>query len=124
MKTLFIVNPKSGRGKPGRLWPQISDVFRTQDWRFDVAFTEGRGHGKTLARQALQDGSELIIAVGGDGVVNEVVNGMMADGKAVNPRATLGIIPCGRGNDLARMLGSPRETLAAARHSRKATSQC
>ncbi len=116
MKTFFIVNPRSGRGKPGRLWPQISEVFRAQDRTFEVAFTERRGHGKALARQALQDGFELIVAVGGDGVVNEVVNGMMADGKAVNPQATLGIVPCGSGNDLARMLGLPRETLAAARH--------
>ena len=116
MKTLFIVNPKSGRGKPGRLWPRIRDVFRARDWRFDVAFTEGRGHGKALAREAVRNGFELIVAVGGDGVVNEVVNGLMADGRAVNPQSTLGIIPCGSGNDLARMLGLPGETLAAARH--------
>ena len=55
-------------------------------------------------------------AVGGDGLVNEVVNGMFTDGNAVNPQASLGIVPCGTGNDLARMLGLPRETLAAARH--------
>ena len=116
VKTFFIVNPKSGRGRPHRLWPQISEVFRAQGRSFDVAFTQGRGQGKALARQALQDGFDLIVAVGGDGVVNEVVNGMMADGKAVNAEAALGVIPCGSGNDLARMLGLPRETLAAARH--------
>ena len=69
-----------------------------------------------MARQALSDGFEWIVAVGGDGVVNEVVNGLMANGKAVRPQAALGIIPCGTGNDLARMLGLPRDTLATARH--------
>lgn len=116
VKTIFIVNPRSGRGKPAKLWPQISEAFRAQHRSFAVAFTEGRGHAQTLARQALQDGFDLVMAVGGDGVVNEVVNGMMADGKVVSAQAALGIIPCGSGNDLARMLGLPRETLAAARH--------
>ena len=116
MKTLFLVNPKSGRGKPARLWPQISEVFRAQNRSVEVAFTEHRGHGQTLARQALHDGFELIVAVGGDGLVSEVVNGMLAEGKDVNSRPVLGIIPCGSGNDLARMLGLPGETLAAARH--------
>src|ERR1043166_3200198 len=116
MKTLFLVNPKSGRGKPAKRWPEIRDGFRAESWTFDVAFTESRGHATLLARSALMEGFELIVAVGGDGTVDEVVNGMMADGKAVNPAASLGIIPCGTGNDLARMLGLPRETLRASRH--------
>jgi len=82
---------------------------------FEVVFTQGRGHGIALARRAVTDGVDLIVAVGGDGTVCEVVNGMMAGGE-VKPAITLGIIPCGTGNDLARMLGLPRETLAAARH--------
>ena len=116
MKTLFIVNPKSGGGKPARRWPETREVFRAENWTFEVAFTESRGHATQLTRVALKDGFEAIVAVGGDGTVYEVVNGMMADGKAVNPAASLGIIPCGTGNDLARMLGLPRETLAAALH--------
>jgi diacylglycerol kinase (ATP) len=113
---MFIVNPRSGRGKAGERWPQIREILHAENYTFEVAFTQSRGRGTPLARTALHDGFELIVAVGGDGVVHEVVNGMIAEGKAVNPEASLGIIPCGTGNDLARMLGLPRKTLAAARH--------
>ena len=116
MKTMFLVNPRSGRGAAGAQWPRIRDIFQAENRAFDIAFTQRRGHGAALARAALQDGFELIVAVGGDGTVHEVVNGMLADGRAVNPQASLGIIPCGTGNDLARMLELPRQALAAARH--------
>jgi YegS/Rv2252/BmrU family lipid kinase len=116
MKTMFLVNPRSGRGAAGARWPLIREIFQAENRTFDVAFTQSRGHGAALARAALQDGFELMVAVGGDGTVHEVINGMMADGRAVHPQASLGIIPCGTGNDLARMLELPRKSLAAARH--------
>ena len=56
MKTLFIVNPKSGGGKPARRWPEIREIFRAEDWTFEVAFTESRGHATLLTRSALKDG--------------------------------------------------------------------
>ena len=116
MKALFIVNPKSGRGKPAECWPRIAEIFRNENQPFDVAFTQHRGHAATLARDARRVGAGLVVAVGGDGVVNEVVNGLCADGDTGSSTTSLGIIPCGTGNALARMLGLPRETLAAARH--------
>ena len=66
-----------------------------------------------IARDAIRDGIKQVMAVGGDGLVNEVVNGLLTAG---NPEVRLGIIPCGTGNDLARMLGLPRDTVAAAQH--------
>lgn len=115
-KTLFIINPKSGRGKPAKCWPLIAGIFREANWNFDAAFTEHRGHALTLARKAAENGVGAIFSVGGDGTVHEIVNGLFNDGKAINPQLSLGILPCGTGNDLARLLGLPRETLAAARH--------
>lgn len=113
MKTFFVINPKSGRGKPAQCWPRLREIFSAAKWNFSVAFTESRGHAVTLARDAVQNGFERIVAVGGDGSVNEVVNGLLS---APNSQARLGILPCGTGNDLARMLGLPRDTFAAAQH--------
>lgn len=113
MKTLFIVNPKSGRGKPAQCWPRLKEIFSATNCNFSVAFTESRGHAIALSRSAIHNGVEQLIAVGGDGLVNEVVNGLLS---AKNPETRLGIIPCGTGNDLARMLRLPRDTFAAAQH--------
>jgi YegS/Rv2252/BmrU family lipid kinase len=88
-------------------------LFSVEKWNFNAAFTEHRGHAIEIVRDAIRDGCERVIAVGGDGLVNETVNGLLA---AQNPVTQLGIIPCGTGNDLARMLGLPRETFAAAQH--------
>lgn len=116
MKTLFIVNPKSGRGKPAKRWPQISAIFRAANWEFEHVFTQQRGEAAEITRQAAQAGCELIVPVGGDGTIHEVVNGLFLNGKPVNLQTALGLIPSGTGNDLVRVLGLPRETLAAARH--------
>lgn len=116
MKIRFIVNPKSGGGEPAKRWPHVREFFRGENWDFDVAFTENRGHGTALALAALKDGCDLLVTLGGDGLIHEVVNGMFREGKAVNPAASLAIIPCGTGNDLGRALHLPGETMAAARH--------
>lgn len=113
MKTLFIVNPKSGRGKPAECWPRLREIFSAVNPDFSVTFTESRGHAIALSRSAIRDGFERVMAVGGDGLVNEVVNGLLS---AQNSTVSLGIIPCGTGNDLARMLGLPRDIFAAAQH--------
>jgi len=101
LKTRFIVNPRSGRN---RLMATRALAFAAQ--RGDpVVFTAHRGHGAELARQALDDGCDLVVAVGGDGTLNEVA------GALLDTPATLGLVPCGSGNGLARHLGihgSPR----------------
>lgn len=121
VKAFFIINPTSGRGKSAKRWPHIREIFRTAKWQFDFAFTQRRGEAREIARQAVRGNFETIVPIGGDGTIHEVVNGLFADGPAINPDATLGIVPGGTGNDLARALGLPGETLAAARH--LATSQ-
>jgi len=114
-KAFFIINPTSGRGKAAKCWPQIRDLFRAAKWAFESAFTQRRGEAMEIARQAATGGFEIIVPIGGDGTIHEVVNGWFADGRAINPDATIGIIPGGTGNDVARTLGLPSETLAAAR---------
>jgi YegS/Rv2252/BmrU family lipid kinase len=72
-------------------------------------------HAPSLVRDALGEGVSLIVAVGGDGTFNEVVNGFFEDGRAVNPEARLAIVPVGTGSDLRRTLSVPADVEAAAR---------
>lgn len=116
VKAHFIINPASGRGKPAKCWPHIREIFRAVNREFDCTFTQRRGEASEIARQAARAGCELIVPVGGDGTIHEVVNGLFRDGKAINPQTALGLIPSGTGNDLARVLGLPGEALAAAQH--------
>jgi len=108
-----IVNPFARGGIAGKRWPHISKLLKDAGVPFDHDFTEGVGHGIELAREAVAKGYELVIAVGGDGTVNEVVNGLVDErGKG---RATLGIIITGVGNDVVRSLGIPRDHAHACR---------
>ena len=90
MTTLYIINPISGKGKKQR----IAKLLQAKGCK--IAFTEYAGHAEVLAREATD---EVIVAVGGDGTVNEVARGIVGTEKA------LGIIPCGSGDGLARHLG-------------------
>ena len=96
-----IVNPVAGRGAARRAESVVARAFRAQGWAVDVARTEGPGHGQDLAAQAVHQGARHIIAVGGDGTVHEVANGLLRS----DADAALGVVPMGSGNDFAKMLG-------------------
>src|SRR5262249_26868515 len=81
---------------------------------FDVELTTEPGHATTLTREALKSGAELVVAIGGDGTINEVVNGFFDGVRAVAPGAALAILPVGTGGDFIRTLGVPRDLEAAA----------
>jgi len=100
-----IINPAARGGKTARQWPVISELLKRNDIPFDYAFTEGTGHGIDLAKEAVDAGYELVVAVGGDGTVNEVINGIVD--KNGRGRATLGIICTGTGRDCIRSLNIP-----------------
>lgn len=111
----LIVNPAAANGAVGRNWPRVRDFLQAEGAKFDAVLTEEPGHATRLARQALDDGYRTIVAVGGDGTVNEVLNGLVEEG-SVDPEVTLGIIPCGTGADFSRTLGIPRDYVGACRH--------
>jgi diacylglycerol kinase (ATP) len=121
MKTQLIVNPTCGHGRMVDLWPKIQQTLVAEGFDFQVAMTARPGHATELARAALDSGCELIVAVGGDGTLNEVTNGLIAGGQAVNPRAVLGVIPGGTGSDFVRTVGLPHDAIAAAWHLAHAT---
>lgn len=110
----LIVNPMAAGGKVGRQWPRVRRILKEESVEFDAGLTEGVGHATELVCQALEAGYRTIVALGGDGTVNEVINGLMADG-AADPEVVLGIIPAGIGADLARTLGIPSNYMAACR---------
>ncbi len=107
MRTKVIVNPVSGRGRTGRIWPEIARFIEALGICADYVFTEGHRHAVTLASQAVKQGYERVVAVGGDGTNLEVIEGIAGSD------ILMGIIPSGTGNDLARSLGVPRDHFKA-----------
>jgi diacylglycerol kinase (ATP) len=107
---MVIANPASGRGRGQHVISYVSKVLPEKGVRFDLVQTECPGHAAELARQAVSDGYRTIVALGGDGTVNEIINGLCLDlSDDPNPPAvvTLGIVPAGSGNDFAYAIGLP-----------------
>lgn len=100
-KVFFIVNKFSGTGYQPALEAAILKAGKKVDNEIELAFTEGPGHATMLAERAVAAGFDTVVAVGGDGTVNEVAKGLLLS------EAKMGIIPKGSGNGLARHLGIP-----------------
>jgi len=105
-----IVNPVAGAYSTGRKWPVISKLLRRVGLSFDYQYTEGVGHAIELARAAAQDGYRFLVAVGGDGTVNEVANGILSTGLR---KTALGVVSTGTGSDFVRSVGIPRDYVSA-----------
>jgi YegS/Rv2252/BmrU family lipid kinase len=105
MKTFLVVNPRSAGGQTGKRWAELSAQVGRTVGEFGHEFTAGAMDAARIARKAIQDGYECIVAVGGDGTINEVVNGFFHEGQALNPNAALGVIPRGTGGDFRRSFG-------------------
>lgn len=105
MQTFVIVNPRSGGGRTGRLAVRAIAQLRAGIGPCDVAFTTRPLEATTLARAALDRGYTRIVAMGGDGTTNEVVNGFFRDGTAISATASLGIVSSGTGGDFCRTVG-------------------
>ena len=105
----IIVNPISGRGAGLASVPLIETGMNQRGLEFDLTITDGPGHGIELARQSAQAGYSVVVAVGGDGTINEVVNGLMLAKTNQASACALGVIPVGRGNDFAFGAGIPHD---------------
>jgi YegS/Rv2252/BmrU family lipid kinase len=102
-----IVNPNAGNGKGKRDWDRISGLFEKANISVYAQFTQKKGHAIDSARKAINTGFRKIISVGGDGTLNEVVNGIFNQGYCPPKDITVGMIPVGTGNDWGRMFGIP-----------------
>jgi YegS/Rv2252/BmrU family lipid kinase len=112
MRTRLIVNPTSDQGHTLAVLPHINGILGQLSLDFDVVQTEAPGHAVDLTRQAVAEGVERVVAVGGDGTCNEVANGLISIAAKESP-AILGLIPSGSGNDWAVALGIPLDIALA-----------
>jgi len=111
---LAIVNPASGGARATRRWPQVAQALSRAGVKFETVLTSGSGEGRAIAEGAVRAGRRRLLAAGGDGSVNDVLNGIMAVERSPDDLVTLSPIPLGTGNDWARSLGTPRDPVALA----------
>jgi YegS/Rv2252/BmrU family lipid kinase len=104
---LAIVNPNAGNGKGHKDWDLISGFLKKKHLSFTVQFTESKGHAVLLTQEAVKAGYRHILTIGGDGTLNEVVNGIFTCDTCPSTDISLALIPVGTGNDWGRMFGIP-----------------
>jgi diacylglycerol kinase (ATP) len=106
MKTVVIANPAAGGGKLGRSWPHLQAAIVKGLGPVEARLTTGIGDAVGLTRRALADGAERIVVVGGDGTLNEVVNGFFTpEGAPLGRDVVLAVVPAGTGGDFGRSIG-------------------
>ncbi|GGD40272.1 diacylglycerol/lipid kinase family protein [Muriicola marianensis] len=104
MKLVFIINNKNNRLR--KVLPGLMDYFQQQyPARVAFQFTERRKHATELAKNAVEIGCEYLVAAGGDGTLNEVVNGLLLSERSAEEYPVLGLLPFGSANDFARTAG-------------------
>lgn len=104
----IIINPTSGQGRARRIQHLIFDELEKRSIAYKILAAEEAGQIQTLVRQAVQEGAQALVCVGGDGTLYEVVNGL-ANASGMR----LYLVPCGTGNDFARAMGLPADPIAA-----------
>lgn len=104
----FIINPHSGGQKAKRNWPKLQTALQKQNIDFDYSFTEGKNHATTIVQQALIKGFRRFVVAGGDGTVNEVVNGIFKQQDIATHECVITVLPWGTGNDWAAYYQIPK----------------
>lgn len=107
-KIMAVINPVSSGGKTAKRWPKINKYFKDEFANFTEKFTTKPGDAVKIAKEAVEKDYDYLLAVGGDGTVNEIVNGMLL-AKTKNLKAKLIIYAQGTGSDLSRTLNLPKE---------------
>ena len=105
MKTIVIVNPQAGNGRTEKIWPNIESALEKSIGSFEVLQTTCRGDATDLSRKILKEDAARIVAVGGDGHLNEVLNGFIENDLPVNAESRLSFVMTGTGCDFQRSLG-------------------
>ena len=104
MKTIVIVNPQAGNGRTEKIWPNIESALEKSIGSFEVLQTTCRGDATDLSRRILKEDAARIVAVGGDGHLNEVLNGFIENDLPVNAESRLSFVMTGTGCDFQRSL--------------------
>jgi diacylglycerol kinase (ATP) len=112
-----IVNPHAGRRRVGQEIPELERTLQARGLAYRLFRTEGPGDATRFAREALSSGGRFVVAVGGDGTVHEVVNGMFGeDGTTIVPQPVLGVVAAGSGCDFVRTFGLPGDVTRSCQH--------
>ncbi len=113
LKTLIIYNLTAAKGKAAKDLPHVKELLKQAGIEYELVHTNQVGDAINLAQRAAEQGYGLVVAAGGDGTVNEVVNGLMRAKVDGDIRPALGVLPVGRGNDFAYGVGIPQDIPAA-----------
>lgn len=112
MKTIAVVNPKAASGRVMRQWSHYDRELRRALGEVEVRRTQGPGDGSRVVREAVREGVDRVVVVGGDGTVGEAVNGLFNEaGEPLNPNVVLAYLPAGTGGDFARSIGMSGKSL-------------
>ncbi len=114
-RAYVIGNPRAGRGKVTAGWDEVRAAFASHGIDAETAETQHPSHAIELASNARTAGADLVVALGGDGTVHEVVNGLLAEGSIGRPPA-LGVLPAGSGCDFAKTFDIPEDINGAIAH--------
>lgn len=110
---VLVLNPRAGAGRAARQRARLENALRKRGARFDVRMTERPGHATEIVREALRAGAPGVAVVGGDGTLNEAVNGFFTpDGQAIAPGAWVGPLPMGTGGDFRKSVDIPAKVEA------------
>lgn len=101
-KWFFIINPNAGKGLGQKKWPEISKLLEKYEFNYDFEFTHNRGHAFEISQKVSGEKYQNVVGVGGDGTMNEVINGVMTNTSGFTNTISVGMIPVGTGNDFAR----------------------
>lgn len=112
---IAIVNMTAGGGRTERDWPSIAQILQKEGIRYEPYFTDRRLHASIIARNKIKEGYSKIIVVGGDGTMNEVINGVFAQKRIHTTEVMLGMISVGTGNDWAKTFNIPTDYEGAVR---------
>jgi diacylglycerol kinase (ATP) len=123
MKTFVVVNPAAAGGRAGKHWPRISRELTDALGAFDSALTTKSGEASSLVRSAIKNGAKTVIAVGGDGTVNEAVNGLCDGENAPASDVSFGFVMYGTGGDFRRSFDMPKGVSAAIERLRSGRTQ-
>jgi len=108
-KTVFIVNPHAGNGSAGSSWPSIETLAKDRLGFFEAYMTKGPGDAVICAKNAVAEKTKCLVCVGGDGTLNEIVNGIMMNEESLISELMLGFIPNGTGCDFIRTVSIPQD---------------
>ena len=112
---IAIVNMAAGGGKTKKDWPIIAQILQREGVRYETFFTDRRLHASIIARNKIKEGYSKIIVVGGDGTMNEVINGVFSQKRIHTTEVMLGMISVGTGNDWAKTFNIPADYEGAVR---------